>query len=161
MEKVGSFGGEDMVSFWYKHPGSFAYDEVLKVRLHCEMDFQHFPFDNQDCFLKLRNWLGAKEYVQLNQPKIFYDDTPATKISVDSKKLNFHADLWSSNSKIVVENSYGYSQVDIHIKMTRNKIGFDKIVWGYYVTTWTFSAMSHFAFFVDPSMVRTKFQIEK
>ena len=156
LEKLGSFGGDDMISLWYKHPSTFQYSEVIKVIIHCEMEFQNFPFDHHDnCALKMRNWLGIVKYVQLNKPIIWYDDpnNPSTNISVQSKKLNFDVELSSNESSTTIENGHGYSEAAIQIKLKRNKVGFDKIILGYYVTTGTFSAMSLLAFFIDPAMV--------
>ena len=159
VDKLGSFGGDDMVSLWYKDGKGnsiFQYSEVITVIIHCEMEFQNFPFDYHDnCGLTMRNWLGELKYVQLNKPIIWYDDpnNPSTNITVKSKKLNFDVELSSNESSATIENGYPYSEAAIQIKLKRNKVGFDKIIMGYYVTTGTFSAMSLLAFFIDPAMV--------
>ena len=159
VEKLGSFGGDDMVSLWYKDGKGnsiFQYSEVIKVIIHCEMEFQNFPFDHHDnCGLTMRNWLGELKYVRLNKAIIWYDDpnNPSTNITVKSKKLNFDVELSSNESSTTIENGYDYSEAAIQIKLKRNKVGLDKIIMGYYVTTGTFSAMSLLAFFIDPTMV--------
>jgi len=156
--KLGSFGGADMALLWYKHPSVFQYSEVLKVRIFCKMDFQEFPFDVHQCYWKLRNWLGWLKYVTLNQPSMKYrgggaNSTQSTEIEIKSNRLNFNAYLNSNESSIVNENGYDYSEAAIQIRLARNKIGLLKIIWGYYVTTGTFSMMSLLSFFVDPSVV--------
>ena len=156
LEKLGSFGGDDMTALWYKHPSTFQYSEVIKVIIHCEMEFQNFPFDHhENCGLTMRNWLGEVKYVQLNKAIIWYNDpnNSSTNITVQSKKLNFDVELSSNESSSTIENGYDYSEAAIQIKLKRNKVGFDKIILGYYVTTGTFSAMSLLAFFIDPAMV--------
>ena len=161
VEKLGSFGGDEMISFWYKHSSVFQYNEVLKVRINCEMDFQNFPFDIQECLWKLRNWKGETKNVRMNNPKIWYHDegrtskgSETTEIMLKSNKLNFDAYLNSNKTSNVFENGYNYSEAAIKIRLERNNIGLLKIIWGYYVTTATFSMMSLLAFFVDPAMVR-------
>ena len=158
--KLGSFGGADMVSLWYKHSSVFQYSEILKVKINCEMDFQEFPFDVHNCYWKLRNWLGWIKYVKLNQPRIWYhqngraaNSAERTEIELKSNKLNFNAYFNSNKSSIINENGYNYSEAAIQITLKRNKIGFLKIISGYYVTTGTFSTMSLLSFFVDPSVV--------
>ena len=108
VEKLGSFGGLDMVSFWYKHPNIFQYNEVLKVKIHCKMDFQNFPFDQQNCSIKLRNWIGGIDDVNLNQPKIWYMDMDLlnSEIQIVSNKLNFNANFTSRESTTTTENGY-------------------------------------------------------
>ena len=148
-----------MVSFWYKDgkdSSLFQYSEVIKVIIHCEMEFQNFPFDYHDnCALKMRNWLGEEDYVQLIKPEIWFgeENNPSTNITVKSKKLNFDVEFSSNESSTTIENGYDYSEAAIQITLKRNKVGFDKIIMGYYVTTGTFSAMSLLAFFIDPAMV--------
>ena len=125
-----------------------------------EMDFQEFPFDVHNCYWKLRNWLGWIKYVKLNQPRIWYhqngraaNSAERTEIELRSNKLNFNAYFNSNKSSIINENGYNYSEAAIQITLKRNKIGFLKIISGYYVTTGTFSTMSLLSFFVDPSVV--------
>ena len=149
-----------MVSFWYKDgkdSSLFLYSEVIKVVIHCEMEFQNFPFDYHDnCALKMRNWLGEENYVQLNKPEIWYgeENIPSTNIIVKSNKLNFDVEFSSNESRTTIVNGkWKKSEAAIQIKLERNKVGFDKIIMGYYVTTGTFSAMSLLAFFIDPAMV--------
>ena len=77
----------------------------------------------------------------------------STKIEIQSKILNFDVELESNDSSTDLENGYEYSEASIKISLKRNKVGFDKILFGYYSTTGIFSAMSLLAFFIDPAVV--------
>ena len=159
IETLSTFGNFDTMSFWFKNSSVLEYCEVLLVTINCNMDFEDFPFDIQECLLDFRSWDSTANEVILNQPRFLLDSQDPEKESSKKRNkteleiyyLNYNVNLKSYNNQTWDHLGYPIYEASIKIKLERNTAG---IPWTFYVTTSTFSWMSLFSFFLDPSVVR-------
>ena len=152
------YGAIDKDYFWYFHTDNMMeYQQSLKVKIYCSIDFKHFPFDSHNCDLNF----GASG-ITINALKMIATTMNYKNQSVKynegllhmkQSRLPFDISLESLEPFEYVQGGYKYSYAGMRLHFTRNDFGV--LIGGYYGPTIIFSTLSLVSYSIKADMVST------
>ena len=147
---------------WYHYPNhTLRYSGIFVTKVSCKLDFQSFPFDNHECDLILRNWIGGSHRITLKSPSIYGFDENGKEVkrkyfnmtTTGTNRLNYKFQFESLPTTELQDDGYKYSETRIKMIFERTEKSRTKIFGGYHATTAIFSILSMISFFIQPEAV--------
>jgi hypothetical protein len=90
------------------------YSEVFTTTIFCDMNFETFPYDFNECIMNFKNWDGSARRVQLQSPKIYMLDKNGNEIGgsefnyPESGRLDYNFNLQSLPCTVYREKGNNY-----------------------------------------------------
>lgn len=133
----------------------FYYQVFLIIKLTCDLKFNSFPFDKQECALHFTNIIGHNDHIILETPIIEGKNqtSDTTTYKVPSGVLPFDAILKSFDFEDKKEMGDYFSRVGVVVKLVREESALHKLIGSYYAPSAIFSTISMFSFFIKPEAV--------
>ena len=151
-------GALNALYYYYSNSNhQIEYSTVLTITISCNMNFQSFPFDKQECNLDLKNWNGASNKIVLNSPKLLGNDEKGNEINTKELKINSNGRLEydfffkSLPSTLFTDLGFEYSMAHVGLHFVRTQKSREKIFSGYHLQTGIFSFLSLASFFSPPN----------
>ena len=159
INSIQAIGADSTKSLWLRKDGLLFISSVIKVTLTCNMHYSRFPFDEQTCFLNIRNGNGGIDHVQFgslgvqgpNKEKLM-----ASELPLMNSKLNFDVAIKSKAIEVYVGEIWEIAMAKVEFSLRRNANGIMRVTSGYILPTNIFAFMSLIAFFINPDNVSTK-----
>ena len=147
-------------SLWYSYPTKYLrYSVIFVTKVSCKLDFQTFPFDNHECDLILKNWVGGSYRIVLKSPSIYGLDENGQEVEgkyfniTGNNRLNYKFRFESLPTTEFQDDGHKYSETRIKMIFERTEKSRTKIFGGYHATTAIFSILSLISFFIHPEVV--------
>ena len=150
------YGAIDKDYFWYFHTDNMMeYQQSLKVKIYCSIDFKHFPFDSHNCDLNF----GASG-ITINALKMSATTMNYKNLSVShdegllrmkQSRLPFDISLESLKPFEYIQGGMRYSYAGMRLHLTRNDFGV--LIGGYYGPTIIFSMLSLVSYSIKADIV--------
>ena len=156
IEKQKVLGGTLENQFWMKYPNRLHYNEIIKIRITCEFDFQDFPFDSQECQLTIQDKVQNSSLLLLGPYTVFNGSHQTTfahePIEIISPRIPFDIKVKVDKPKLFNYWDETYSSSSLTIIMERHSI--KKLLLGsYYAPTAVFAIFSMLSFLITPESV--------
>ena len=141
---------------WYNHPNGLMFQVTKELSWSCDMDFNKYPYDTQNCIIGMSNSIGRSNLVTLNPPKIYpreQFDENGTHLLVSNDHLQFDMTFKSLPSTTTQEFNSKYSLAQFEITLTRKSTSSSRLVTSYFGPTLIFSILSLVSFCVKHEQV--------
>ena len=152
------YGAIDKDYFWYFHPENMMeYQQSLKVKMYCSIDFKHFPFDSHTCDLNFGASGNEAQVLKMNAPIIDHENQSVSHhdglLHMRQSRLPFDITLESLEPFEYVQRGLTFSYAGMRIHFTRNDFGV--LIGGYYGPTAIFSMLSLVSYSIKADIVST------
>ena len=140
-------------------------DEILKVTVYCDFDFQSFPFDDQECDFSLydpvndASWVVFDEihYMCYKNKHCFNEDEDRRWMNLpDQHSIPYQIRMrgmptlnWTMTNSSYSNDPYSYSTV--RFSFQRNS--FELLIGSFYIPTGLFALLSTGSFIINPETV--------
>ena len=152
------YGAIDQDYFWYFHPENMMeYQQSLKVKIYCSIDFKHFPFDSHTCDLNFGASGITINALKMNATTMNYKNQSVKYneglLHMKQSRLPFDISLESLEPFEYVQRGLTFSYAGMRIHFTRNDFGV--LIGGYYGPTAIFSMLSLVSYSIKADIVST------
>ena len=156
MEKQKVLGGTLENQFWMKHPNRMHYNEIIKIKVTCDFDFQDFPFDSQECQLIMQDKVQNSSFLVIKPYSVFNGSHQTTfshePIEIISPRIPFDMKVKVDEPRLFEYWDETYSSSSLTITMKRQST--KKLLLGsYYAPTAVFAIFSMLSFLITPESV--------
>ena len=159
------YGATDKDYFWFFQPDQMMiYEQSLKTRIYCSLDFKRFPFDSHNCDLNFGSSSVATIQLMLNASMITYQNQYVNYgeglLQISQSRLPFDISLESlAPFEYSHLDGYNYSYTGIRIHFSRNTVAL--LIGGYYGPTIIFSMLSLVSYSIKSDIVSKKYLIHR
>ena len=148
---------EDTKEIWYQDPSIFYWTQTFSISLSCKMRFAEFPFDAHECTLKLVNVIGVSDYILLEEPEIFFNDSEKYIYEGNPERLKFDVKINPRPSSVNYYKSSilagNRSQANIHVQLIRKHKAIFVLISEFYLPTFTYSILALTSYFISVETV--------
>ena len=141
--------------FWHQEPHLKHFSENVKETFYCDLDFQLYPFDKHECFLKLYNIFSALKFLKFTPTEVYINSSSTNltgpPLLITTHRLPFEITVESVPTGITFNGKWLYSTSGIVFNIWRNDIG--QLIGGFFGPTAIFTLISLVSFFIDPDVV--------
>ena len=141
--------------FWHQEPHFKHFSENVKETFYCDLDFQLYPFDKHECFLKLYNIFSALKFLKFTPTEVYINSSSTNltgpPLLISTHRLPFEITVESIPTGITFNGKWLYSTSGIVFNIRRNDIG--QLIGGFFGPTAIFTLISLVSFFIDPDVV--------
>ena len=144
---------EETKEIWYENPSIFYWTQQFSMSLSCKMSFAEFPFDAHECSLKLVNVIGITDYILLEEPEIFFNDSEEKYIyEGNPERLKFNVKIKPKPSSVKFFKSSIFagnrSQANINVQLIRKHQAIFVLISEFYLPTFTYSILALISYFI-------------
>lgn len=156
MIKQERYGPIDKDYYWFSMPHMLEIQQNYRVTIYCNFNFEKFPFDSQECDLRIGSFANANYDVIMvpawirddDRSVAFYGDPPLL-IHQSRQPFEIYVQVLETIDKPIV--NYNYSFTGAKFTFERNNLGL--LVIGFYVPTGIFAVLSLISFSIDNETV--------
>ena len=144
---------EETKEIWYENPSIFYWTQQFSISLSCKMSFTEFPFDAHECGLKLVNVIGITDYILLEKPELFFNDSEEKYIyEGNPERLKFNVKINPAPSSVKIFKSSIFagnrSQANINVQLIRKHQAIFVLISEFYLPTFTYSILALISYFI-------------
>ena len=142
-------------------------NELIKITVYCNFNYEYFPFDNQECDLSMYDPINDATYVILNEIyslcykgmcKTFEEDEWLSLPQQHGLPYTFRLkNMGSNNSSLGNDDNYynfPWSVSTIRVFLHRNSLGL--LIGSFYLPTGMFGFLSIGSYIINPDMVNSQ-----
>jgi len=163
VEKLAGFGYKKLNQYYIYNSNAtnMEMSEIIRVTIHCDFDFSHFPFDHQECDLSLYDpindfsWIIIKETNCLcnngicKQEKEWMMLKNKNKIPYSIRMKNIGAGNHDFGDSYFYVQSWSISTIKFSLQ--RNSLGL--LIGSFYLPTGLFAFLSIGSYIIHPDIV--------